>query len=156
MSSHMYNILYILACNSMFHPYSYAKMKVNHLSILRFNPFKKQGKCRSSVWYVKLWNWKRSQLYLNKLLLSAAGWVVAFFLDVLSNCFNDQGLEFEANFHSTSNICCGKFLWALSKKDPSWIDDTVLEFRVLSCEKGLGIQGSNVKLYHSCFYVLHL
>lgn len=33
-----------------------------------------------------------------------------FFLHVPSNCFNDQGLEFEANFHSSSNICCGKFL----------------------------------------------
>lgn len=147
----------------MFHPYSYAKMKVNHLSIPRFNLFKKQGK-RSSVWYVKLWNWKRNnflfimkQSALSEQTTSLSSRLsCGFFLHVPSNCFNDQGLEFDANIHSITNIYCRKLLWALSKEDPSCTDDTVLELRVLDCEKGLGIQGSNIKLYHSCFYVLHL
>lgn len=93
------------------------------------------------IWNIVVFGWP--------CLLFSCGRVLAF--GTLHLCFIDWSLQLEA----TSS----RLLLLPHQEDPSCVGDTILEFRVLSCEEGVGIKGGNVKLYHSSMghlYVLHL
>lgn len=87
------------------------------------------------------------EILLKYCLLFSCGRGLAF--GTLHHCFIDWSLE------ATSS----RLLLLPHQEDPSCIGDTILEFRVLSCEEGVGIEGGNAKLYRSTtghLYVLHL
>lgn len=66
--------------------------------------------------------------------------------ETASKLWKSHTLQLGGNLNSFFHMCCLKLLWELNEEDLSSTDNTIVEFRVLTCEKGVGIQGGNVKL----------